>query len=353
MTDSSDQLETGEVFIDTEVFVREKFNWNSKSLVRLKELVKFGQLRILTTGITKNEVKSRIREAIAHAATAVKKHEITLEQLGLSDAHEKTCNPDAATNLASLFEEFLTEVRAVEVPLHADLDNLCKDYFEQKPPFSAKKKVEFPDAIVIASLRERSSKTGRKIYVVSADPDLKECCGEGGNLIHAEAIAGVISRATVTKQLHDQLLSFLANSDDLKNRLQSKVRGTAVSVVRLSSYADGGEIEGTGSVTDAMDVSITHMDVLSQHENQFTCEVEFKTHLVLNLDFEIGSRMTNSSFEASRSFGEMDTTHRYFQAEVVVRFDPKSPADAEIESIYCDPTVLIDVNEVDWLRRLK
>ena len=37
------------IFIDTEVFVREKLDWNSKSFTRLRELVRSGHLSVLTT----------------------------------------------------------------------------------------------------------------------------------------------------------------------------------------------------------------------------------------------------------------------------------------------------------------
>ena len=124
---NSAQLETDVIFIDTEIFVREKFDWNSSSFTRLKELVKEKHLRVLTTSITKMEVMRKQREALDNAAKSVKKHEVILGQLGVSTATGALNAPNAASELESQFETFLTDIKAREVSLHADLDSLFKN----------------------------------------------------------------------------------------------------------------------------------------------------------------------------------------------------------------------------------
>jgi hypothetical protein len=42
---------------------------------------------------------------------------------------------------------------AINVPLASDIKGLLADYFARRPPFSDKKRFEFPDAISIASIR--------------------------------------------------------------------------------------------------------------------------------------------------------------------------------------------------------
>src|SRR5689334_14492095 len=109
MADNPAQLDTDLIFIDTEVFVREKFDWKSHSFARLKELVKAGHLRVLTTSITKNEVIRKQREALDNAARSVKKHEVILDQLGVSSATDAVNAPNAAAELESLFQKFLSD----------------------------------------------------------------------------------------------------------------------------------------------------------------------------------------------------------------------------------------------------
>ena len=81
MTAPSTQLETEFVFLDTEIFVREKFDWRSKSLSRLKELIASKHVTVLTTSVTRQEIKRKIFENHANASAALKKYETLLGQL--------------------------------------------------------------------------------------------------------------------------------------------------------------------------------------------------------------------------------------------------------------------------------
>ncbi len=347
MTDGSAHLETEYIFIDAQIFVREKLDWGSKSLSRIKELVKSGQLRVLTTSITKKEVCNKIAEALDHAQSALKKHEVILGQVGVSGT--PAFDDGATPKLQSQFEELLRLLKAKELPLKADLDNLFDDYFDKKPPFSSKKKSEFPDAVVIASLRDFASTTGNKIYVVSGDGDLKDCCKDDGKLIHADSLGEVISKATVTEKLHDRLLSFLANSEYLKTNLIDRLRGREIRVTGLHRLSD--QIEVAAEIADATDVNVHHLNVLSENADQtFVCEIEFEAYLWIDLEIEEGTTSTGGAFEARASHSESDTITKYFSAEVVVRFDPANPEDSEFESIYCDPEIEIEGLELDAIR---
>jgi hypothetical protein len=49
---------------------------------------------------------------------------------------------------------------------------------------------------------------------------------------------------------------------------------------------------------------------------------------------------------------ETESVSHYSYAEVVVKFDPTNPSDAEIESIHFDPTIEIEASNLGVLRRL-
>lgn len=352
MTDNNRaQLDTDVILIDTEVFVREKFDWNSNSFTRLKELVKAGHLRVLTTSITKNEVIRKQREALDNAAKSVKKHEVILGQLGASTAPEILNAPSAAAELELLFQKFLTDIKAREVPLHANLDSLFEGYFAQTPPFSGGKKSEFPDAIVLSSLRNWCSESGKKIYAVSGDPDFKIACGEGGHLLHAERLGDVISMATVTKQVHDDLLKFLTESKYLASRLSDELSGCPVKFGRLYGVDNVDDVSGV--VNKATDLRVIHLNVISQKENVFVCEIEVEVNLLIDLTIEVSSRYVNEEeYVPSRTIDQVEWVWQYFYPEVVVRFDPANPDDAEIESVDFSPTVDVNATDLDTLRHL-
>jgi hypothetical protein len=346
MTADNAHLETKFVFLDTEAFVREKFDWNSRSFVRLKELAKSHHVRIVTTSITKNEVRRKIGEILGYAANALNKYDVPLGQLGIPTKLDTTVG---LVKLETLFEDFLTEVRAIEIPLDTDLEVLFRDYFKQLPPFSEKKKSEFPDAVVVSSLRQWCAKRFCKVYVVSGDPDLKTCCDEV--LLHADTVNEVISRATVTKQLHDSLLEFVKYNDQLRDELILCLQGKRV---RVAGQLDlDSEINVTGAVYHASEVNIFNLNVISQRGVRYSCEIEFDVWLDIELELEVESGIARSIFEDGRTYIDTESTTFSFVAEATIIFDQKIPDKIEIESFDFEPEIEIRARDLDIFRRLR
>ncbi|QOZ74960.1 hypothetical protein XH83_05620 [Bradyrhizobium sp. CCBAU 53351] len=349
MTDSGEaQLDTDIIFIDTETFVREKFDWNSVAFSRLKELVKAGHLRVLTTSITKKEVARKQQEALDNAAKSVKKHEVILGQLGGSVATEAINSPSAAAALEALFEKFLEDVKAREIPLQADLEKLFDDYFAQTPPFSGGKKSEFPDAVVLISLRKWRADRHQKIYVISGDPDMKAACGEGSDLLHVERLADVISMATVTKQVHDDLLKFLAESEHLALSLSDELMGSKVKITKLYWMDDIDD--ASGIVRDVTDFSIIHLNVISKEQNAFECEIEVEICLNIEFTVEVSRRSGFEDYDPSYTLYETEPVILYLYPVVVVRFDTAKPNDTEIESVYVSSDIEVEAGDVDVIK---
>src|SRR6185369_7921559 len=111
-----------------------------------------------------------------------------LEQLAAGDVKSLLNDPGAMVKLEQAFDSFMRATKAITVPTVTTLDDIISDYFARRPPFSEKKKAEFPDAIVVASLRAWCVKRNVKAYVVSGDDDLKHCCSPAGPLLHAATI---------------------------------------------------------------------------------------------------------------------------------------------------------------------
>ncbi|NEQ01024.1 MULTISPECIES: PIN domain-containing protein [unclassified Moorena] len=70
-------------------------------------------------------------------------------------------------------ENFLdkTGSQIIYVNDYNPLDKVLTNYFEKKPPFSQKKKAEFPDALALVSLEKWAEKHNQKILAISTDQD--------------------------------------------------------------------------------------------------------------------------------------------------------------------------------------
>jgi hypothetical protein len=224
------ELQTEYVFVDTEAFVRARFDWEGIALSRLVDFAKEGHLRLLTTDITKREVRNHLRELLNEAIKAAGKHAIVLRQLDAAKVIDIVRDSGAMAKLEAGFENFLKATKAIEVPLAATMDGIFADYFSRRPPFSDGKKAEFPDAVVVASIRAWCTKRGTKAYVVSGDPDLKACCSESGPLLFAASIEDIISQATVSSELLNVLQAAISADEALIESLSDQLRELPVRI---------------------------------------------------------------------------------------------------------------------------
>ena len=330
------QLRTKYVFIDTQAFRKARFDWNGWSLSKLAEFAERGQLRLLVTEVTVREVKSQLDELVTEAKSSLIKHTGILEQLGASVAVDRVRDQTKALSiLEAAFDQFLQRTNAVNVPLISDVKAVLDDYFARRPPFSAKKKAEFPDAISIASVRLWCQQYRWTAYIVSEDPDLRACCSVSGPLFHADSITEIISLATVSQELHEALQKALRASDYLRDRLVEEIYEMGVSADRSSSFR-GREVILAAKIDDVHSIDIISVNVLEQRENTFTCELEVEAEVSLRIDVEIEGSYSYEGpdvYEPPRHYSTHRSRTEFFYAEVVVRFEP-STGDLEFESIY-------------------
>ncbi len=339
------ELQTQYVFIDTEAFIRARFDWNGRVLSRLVRFAEEGHLRLLTTEITKREVNNHIQEALADAINATTRHATVLRQLGADHVLTVLTDSGAITALENAFERFLKAMKAIDVPVTATIDALFSDYFARRPPFGDRKKAEFPDAVVVSSLRAWCKKRGAKAYVVSGDPDLKACCSISGPLLFAPSIEAIITQATVSKELLNDLEQAISENEPLRESLAEQLRGRGVEMSRWRGIS-----LASGVVRKVDDINIHYLNVLDRQGTSFACEIEFEAGLTLELEVETEERFRSEYgyYEPPRVYSVERYCHRSFLAEVVVNFDPKAPDDVDVESVSVyKRNVEIDVDDLN------
>jgi len=341
-------LRTKHVFIDTQAFRKARFDWNGWSLSKLAEFAKQGQLRLLVTDVTVREVKSQLHELLTEANSSLTKHSGILEQLGASVAIDRLRDQvTALSTLEGAFDEFLKRTNAVNVPLISDIKGVLDDYFARRPPFSTKKKAEFPDAVTIASVRLWCQQNRSTAYIVSEDLDLRECCSEAGPLFHVESIAEIISHATVSQELHDALEKALRASEYLSERLAEEIKELDVEISRASFHGRG--VIAAAKIDNVHSVNVTWVNVLDQREQTFTCEPEIEAEISLDIDVE---NEEDYRERPSKRLSISQSRIEYFYPEVIVRFEP-STEDLEFVSISLGTrTIRVGIDDVvEHLRR--
>lgn len=176
-------LVTPHVFIDTTVFDQSAHNYRSTAFQRLAELVKEKSIAIYMTTITVREVESHIKRGVKTAQdnirAAFSKHKLlkSVEHPSVSAVSTGVNVEEVTEALLAQFRGWMSELSVGIIPIEGlSVEQVFERYFEQAPPFSEKKKSEFPDAFTVAALERWCQENSARMYVVSSDGDMYSAC---------------------------------------------------------------------------------------------------------------------------------------------------------------------------------
>lgn len=123
---------------------------------------------------------------------------------------ELRCNGTPSEIVNDRIVSFLTRCGAsvIHAKDHVDVGRLVENYFASKPPFSDKKKTEFPDALALFSLENWANKNNIQILAVSGDKDWMTFCETSEEIDCIEDLGKAISLF----QPHNSASVMLANT---------------------------------------------------------------------------------------------------------------------------------------------
>jgi len=76
------------------------------------------------------------------------------------------------------------------------IENLLEKYFSRNPPFSEKKKYEFPDAINLLAIESWCIKNNQDMCIISSDNDIKNYCADKEILHYYSSIEEFLDHVT-------------------------------------------------------------------------------------------------------------------------------------------------------------
>ncbi|SEO05288.1 hypothetical protein SAMN04488134_103231 [Amphibacillus marinus] len=171
------------VFVDTQVFIQKNFDFSNELFKRLIDAVEDDLISVYLTEVVKKEIESKIHGNVYETVNNSQKKFIkeakilrNLEEYKniFNIANALDCISDS---LIKQFEQFLGDVDAVIIPIDDISPTLIfEKYFRAEPPFSNKKKDEFPDAFSLIAIQRWAETEGEGVSIISNDQDLKCFC---------------------------------------------------------------------------------------------------------------------------------------------------------------------------------
>jgi hypothetical protein len=194
-------LKTQNVYVDTEQWRGIRFDWNNDLAQALLMAAKGHRIRLLTTDILKGEIKSHLLRGIENYVASLRKAENS-KSFALAGVVGAWRTLDFAelqgrleVELENSMHRFFNAFSPTHIPYReSTLNAVLLQYFDSAPPFDKRsdKKHEFPDAIVLESIKAWCGETGMRAYVVSQDQGVKSYCDNSEGLIGVDTIGSLL-----------------------------------------------------------------------------------------------------------------------------------------------------------------
>lgn len=215
------------IFIDSNIFISLKYNIFNGPLKSLERYNEKGIVQLYTNEIVHHEVIKHMNKDFFNAISIVKKAIEKSFALQVALKQEECTIIDELNYIPTNMEQSLNSFFKKAIELKNDsvvLDTILRQYFEIVPPFenNEKKKAEFPDAIIIDSIKHRAN-IDELLFVVTDDHGWKLSFPDK-NEFNVQVVDKIHDMTTIIAQdlLDERILSSVQS--ELKDDLLNKVK---------------------------------------------------------------------------------------------------------------------------------
>ena len=211
-------MATFNVFIDTNIFIKNRFTFHDGPMGSLKKYCQKGYCTLFTNSIILREVEKHIKADVGKLATqaknAIKKKP---ELVNAISGHEVDVIVEkllaAPEMLLAQFKVFSED--AICLPIdNLSLTSVFDDYFNIVPPFENKedKKAEFPDAVAIMSIKHYLQETEDTTMCIVSDDDGWKDAFEGEEKVRIyKDIQSLLTEISKEEALYNQIAQFVGD----------------------------------------------------------------------------------------------------------------------------------------------
>lgn len=284
--DLKDHLEKHDSFffsIDTNLFERKQYRFDIEPISTITLLS--DRFKLLIPQIIYNEIQARHLEFLQKNISGATKALNSLpSDEKIREGLKKLRAMNASDLSASILKIFFKSSNVTILKNTVDLDQMLDDYFKKIPPFSERKKSEFPDAIALRTLETYGINHNAKIIIFSQDPDWKNFCLDSCALHLFNDDGDIIQKGLFlfkSKKLKNDTLTYVKNHittkkiTSVKNCIQSKIEDFFDD---LSSV----ECEASSSHTFELDQTANKVNKIHFTESDWSIEDEDEDTLTIN-----------------------------------------------------------------------
>jgi len=257
------------VFIDTSVFHQNGYNFESSSFSAFRTYCKSSDVSLLLPDPIEREIRRHIMEGCTDALNsleALQKKSPFLKKLSnwpYANTNKYWLNYDLSRSLNAEFDLFLADVKAEKLGYDkVSLSAIMDRYDSCKPPFSPKKRKEFPDALSLEILSQYSAMDAA-IAVITNDTDIQTACTTLPNLHTFKSIGEYLEAFnTVDNTLPQLRKALMQEVSVLDVAIKDFIRDASFSVIE--------DWEGTVENVEMENIEYRDFQVVSIGQHDFT-----------------------------------------------------------------------------------
>lgn len=198
-----------EVFLDTNVFESAQFSYNSYHMCNFIKYCREHCIQLKITDVVEHEVKKRIKSNIAAFVEPIDKNTIGIVNASIGNDTSITkikLIEQLTQKLVEKFTDFIESNNVEILKSNCNISEVLTKYFQILAPFSEQKKHEFPDAIILETIKKYNDENpDRTIITISNDDDFKKFCATH-NIENYDFISDALS-SLIQKRFNAELMN--------------------------------------------------------------------------------------------------------------------------------------------------
>lgn len=276
------------VFIDTSVYVKEKYFSEGNAICTLFKLAKEGIISIVSTDITNQEVLRHMNNDCLEAFSKLKKNCNVLRNISIyKNSFDRANKALVEKEVKQIFEKNVKTAGVYSLGYNFEKDDvksIFSSFFKERAPFSNHKKSEFPDAFVLKLLENYTYKNHIAIIILSVDDDMQQY--DSDHLYHADYKEFINEKLVVKEKLN----SIKSALDEQYEKICSEIQAVCeknLDDTNLYIYS----IEGVD--ISYVSVNFVHVNydkdsfyIYNEDNGVVGVEIEFDIEFSVDVDYE-------------------------------------------------------------------
>jgi hypothetical protein len=336
------------VFLDTQVYTANNFDFSNDNFVRFSSLVEEGKVSLFITSITLNEIKTNIINSVCDSEKAIRDFQNKARILRISrkekfgEIWQIQNYTEFSSDIIDQVEEFIHVNKIENVPIDGlSNEEIFVKYFNNLPPFGGtNKKHEFPDAFAIAALEKKSLQIKEIIYVISADLGWKAACKDNPNIFHLgkpeELFQLIEFDEKIISEISEQI--FIRHKSEIEKNVIEKFEN-------LDFFLD---TNYTGKWTDEEfieNINVERISLINKYlvnvkNDELLYKCEFEIQFWADISYLDNSEALYDKETGSFSYGEniQDTIEciKMVSVNVEIGFSREDPDDSKLVDIFLE-----------------